>query len=81
MNRPRPGKRHEVRIFVSYAHADPSLHRLSLSKFLKWPSVEVVDKWTDNEIQPGSVRSATRIWRLAWAPAHAVIARPRRAAT
>lgn len=47
-------KRQEVRIFVSYAHKDPTQHKAALETFLKWPSVEIVTKWSDHDILPGS---------------------------
>lgn len=54
MSTTRGKKRPEVRIFVSYAHADPSLYKASLESFLKWPSVQVVTKWSDHLIVAGS---------------------------
>ena len=54
MSTPAAKKRPVVRIFVSYAHADPALYKASLESFLKWPSVQVVTKWSDHLIVPGS---------------------------
>jgi hypothetical protein len=44
----------DVRIFISYAHADPPLHRQKLESLCRWPGVGV-ELWTDENITPGSV--------------------------
>lgn len=44
----------DVRVFVSYAHADPPLFRDLLVSLLRWPGV-AVNVWTDENITPGSV--------------------------
>jgi hypothetical protein len=44
----------DVRIFVSYAHRDPTLFRQSLESLLRWPGVDV-QVWTDENVIPGSI--------------------------
>jgi len=44
----------DVRIFVSYAHADPPLFKKSLETLLRWPDIELVTVWSDYDILPGS---------------------------
>lgn len=47
-------KHMDVRVFVSYAHADPPLFRDLLVSLLRWPRV-AVNVWTDENLTPGSV--------------------------
>ncbi|HEV7473179.1 MAG TPA: toll/interleukin-1 receptor domain-containing protein [Pyrinomonadaceae bacterium] len=47
-------KNADVRIFISYAHLDPPLFRLSVESLLRWPGVDV-QLWTDENVMPGSV--------------------------
>ena len=47
-------KKVDVRIFVSYAHRDPPLHRQLLESLLRWPGVDV-KVWTDENLVAGSV--------------------------
>lgn len=54
MSTGKKGRHPEVRIFVSYAHKDPTQHKAAVEAFLKWPNVEVVTKWSDHDIDPGS---------------------------
>ena len=44
----------DVRIFVSYAHRDPTLFRQLLESLLCWPGVDLT-VWTDEHVTPGSV--------------------------
>lgn len=45
----------DVRIFFSYAHADPILYKSLLDSLLRWPSVKTLTKWSDNNIEIGTV--------------------------
>ena len=55
MSKSRKTFRPQVRIFVSYAHADPTIFKSTLESFLKWPCRNVVvNCWSDKDIVPGS---------------------------
>ena len=55
MSKSRRPFRPQVRIFVSYAHADPTIFKSTLESILKWPGLDVVvNCWSDEDIVPGS---------------------------
>lgn len=43
-----------MRLFFSYAHADPILYKDILDSLLRWPAVKTLTKWSDHNIEIGT---------------------------